>query len=254
MKRGIQPALLTAVLTLSLPVIASADINHGGGPPPPSLDVNKDFTNLGPGAYDLAIVLQGAETLTNHWDGYLSGDKVGWFTAPTTSTVGGNTVIHWQNFADGGNNVIDTNQTIHVGFSTADGTHKIVDIYWTDINGNRVPGSVVYDVATGQTYKSGRFDWTFANNFATAAPVSVTNIRYAVFSQPFPLGQLNSENTALASSLAPLSADLVLGPGEQRPVTVPVSVPAGSAVVIVYQTSAPGSGASLVNYVQTLAQ
>ena len=102
--------------------------------------------------------------------------------------------------------------------------------------------------------QSGRFDWTFANDFATAAAISVADIRYAVFPQPFPLGQLNSENAELANALAPLAEGFVLGSGEQRSLTVPVSVPAGSAVVIVYRTSAPGTGASLVIHVQTLAQ
>jgi hypothetical protein len=251
MKRGTLLAVLIATLTLALPVIASATIN-GGGPPP--LDVNKDLTNHGPAAYDLAIVLQGSETLTNSYNGYQSGDKVGWFDSPSTTTVGGNTVIHWQNFSDGTDNQINTNQTIHVGFSTADGTHTIVDMYWTDINGHRIPGSVVYDVSTGHTYQSGRFDWQWVNDFATAAQISVTNVRYAVFPQPFPLAQLNSENAELARALAPLTPGFVLGPGEQRSLTVPASVPAGSAVVTVYETSAPGTGATLVNYVQTLAQ
>lgn len=252
MKRSTLPAVLIALLALALPMLASATINGGGGPPP--LDVNKDLTNRGPAAYDLAIVLQGLETLTNSFNGHTGGDKVGWFDAPSTTTVGGNTVIHWQNFADGTDNQINNNQTIHVGFSTADGTHTIVDMYWTDIHGNRIPGSVVYDVSTGQTYKSGQLNWQWANNFATAAQISVSNVRYAVFPQPFPLAQLNGENAELARALATLTPDFVLGPGEQRSIALPASVPQGSAVITVYETSAPGTGANLVNFVQTLAQ
>lgn len=254
MKRGIQCALLAALLALALPVIASAEVNHGTGEPPNPLgiDVNVDLTNLGPAAYDVAFVLQGSQTLTNHYDGYHSGDKVGWFNSPTTTTVSGNTVIHWQTFWDGHDNRIDTNQLIHVGFSSAGQT--ILDIYWTGPDGQRLPGSKIHDVKVKLTTQGGQLFWTFANNFVEEAQISVSNIRYAVFPQPFQLGDLNSENIELASALNPLAADLVLGPGEQQSLPVPGFVPPGSAVVAVYETSAPGTNAIVVNYVQTLAQ
>jgi hypothetical protein len=249
-------SLASYVLALALPAVAAATVN-GGAPPP--VQVNKDLTNLGPAAYDVAIVLAGQETITDWFDGHHSGPKVGWFDSRDV-TQGANTIIHWQTFSDvdideaDNNGQIDTNQTIHVGFSTADGDHKILDMYWTDPDGRRIPGSVVYDEDAHATYRGDRFTWTWANELAEAAPVSVGNIRYAVLSEPLPLAQLNSENAVLADALRPLDPGFVLAPGEQRAIELPVSVPAGSAVLTVYESSAPESGAVVVNYIQTLAK
>jgi hypothetical protein len=244
-------SLASLALAFVLPAAATAVQNGAGGPG--GVQVNKDLQNLGPAAYDVAIVLQGSETLTNSFNGYHSGDIVGWFNAPTTTTVGGNTVIHWQTFRDDDNNQIDRNQTIHVGYST-NGSHTVVDMYWTDINGNRIPGSVVYDVKANATYRTNRFSWTLSNQFANAADIAISNVRFAVLSSPLPLGDLSRNNIELANALSAIDGGLTLAPGEARSIDLPVAVAPGSAVVLVYEVSAPESSAVVTNYVQAIAQ
>lgn len=221
-------------------------------------DINKDLTNRGPVADDLAIVLAGAETISDHFDGYpasaSAGHPIGWFDPPSETAVGGNTVVHWQDFGDLDDSRIDNGQTIHVGLSTADGTNTIADMYWTGPDGKRLPGSVVFDVHAGLTYQSTRATWSWANNFATAAPLSVSNVRYAVFAQPLALGDLVNSNPHLAAALQPLAADFTLAPDTVQSIPLPVAVAAGSAVVVVYQVDAPGSGATVIDFVQTIAK
>src|SRR5580704_2621458 len=102
-------------------------------------DVNKDLRNLGPAAHDLAVVLSGPETIIAHYDGYPSGN----FASFSNGLSGSNQLLRWQNFWDGNDNRIENGQVIHVGWTTADHSSSILDMYWTDVCGNRIPGSVV---------------------------------------------------------------------------------------------------------------
>jgi len=237
---------LVLMLALALPMAAAAvpTINH--------LMINKDLVNKGPAAYDLAIVLEGTQGILDTFDGYDSGPILGYFDPPTVTPAGSNIVVHWQNFFDKTDNKIDTNQKIHVGVevpTTSDSNRKILDMYWTDGNGNRIPGSIVHNVSDGVTYSSnGHLSWTLANAHDIA--VSVKNIRYAVLPAPLSLDQLSQQNTELATALRPLSDGVVVDAGGSVALDLPVSVAPGSAVVLVYDETAEGSMALVTNYAQ----
>lgn len=234
----------TFSLLLLLPVAASAEV------PGPTYRINKDLKNLGPIAHDVAIVLKGK----GFWLDTIDSTTLGTFLRRTEETnAAGNTVIHWDIFDDGGDDQIGDpiryGQTIHVGIETYV-EQTVVDIYFTDENGNRIRNSVVLDVKAGVTYGSSRPTLSYTNENATA--VSVKNVRYAVFATPFELGALSRDNDSLANALQSLSEDFVLAPGETMTLEVPASVPTGSAVVTVYEVAAPESDAVVVNYVQVL--
>jgi len=237
------------MLAMALPMAATADVNG-------TASTNKHLTNLGPAAYDLAIVLEGTYGVYQTCPGYKTSDlgPVGWFSGFNPTFKNGNTVLHWQSFDDGpgiDNSQIDTNQTIHVGYSAPE-DRKVVDMYWTDLEGKRIGGSIVYDVHAGKTYKGSRFSVILEN--VQQATASLKNIRYAVLSEPLPLDQLSDQNAELESALSSLSSDLGLAPGEAISLEIPVSVPESSAVVVIYEVNAEGSGASVVNHVQMIAE
>lgn len=240
--------LASLAVALAVPVAVIAAINQGGNL---GYDINVDLENRGPAAHDLAIVLAGQETVTRTMNGHHSGHSLaGWFSPPSNTNVNGNTVIHWQNFWDDDNNQIDKNQTIHVGFSTSDSSHTIRDMYWTNLQGNRIPGSVVYDVKAEIIYRSDRPYWHLEHEMAYPATISLSNLRFAVLSNRLELEQLGRDNAELLAALQPLSGDVELAPGEALELPIPAATPAGSSLVIVYSVGGEGSGALLTNYVQ----
>lgn len=240
-----------AVLSVAFALPAGAfAVQNGGGNQ--GYDVNKDLKNLGPAAYDVAIVLKGSETITKSMNGYPPGDpdRPGQFSSRTESIVGGNTVIHWEYMDDGTDDKIDTGQTIHVGFSTADGNREIVDMYWTNRNGGRIRGSIVRDVYGQVTYDSNHLTWVLGNSMVEQATVG--NVRYAILSSPETLEGLGFGNAELAAALHPIDGTFVLAGGESTTIDIPGSVAPGSAVVLVYEVTGEGSGAVVTNYVQTV--
>lgn len=239
--------LASLALAIAVPVAALAAINQQGQ----GYDVNVDLENLGPAAHDLAIVLAGSETVTKTMNGHGSGHGLaGWFSPPSNNAVGGNTVIHWQTFGDDDNDLIDLNQTIHVGFSTSDHNYSVVDMYWTNLQGNRIPGSVVFDVKANIIYKRDRPYWHLEHELAHPASISLSNIRFAVSPNRWELEQLGRDNAELAAALQPLSGDVQLAPGASLDLPIPAAVPAGSSLVIVYTVGGEGSAALATNYVQ----
>lgn len=171
-------------------------------------DVNKDLRNLGPPAHDLTVILSGSETVTNHFDGYLSGR----FQSFATGPVGSNTAMKWDDFRDNDNNIIDTGQTIHVGWSTADHSSHIKDMYWTDATGRRLPGSVVFNITTGWRYEVERevliLSWRneLVPEEGDPRPIQVSNVQVALLPGPVPLEDLNAENRMLEEWLQPCPA------------------------------------------------
>lgn len=219
-------------------------------------DVNKDLTNEGPPAHDLAVVLSGGETVTDHFDGYTSGPYRGQFGSFASGPQGQNTLLRWTNFNDGGNNIIDTGQTIHVGWSTQDHSSNILDMYWTDASGNRIPGSVVHNITSGWRYESRRADVQWEYEFNHGAPITIYQVYFAVLPLPVPLANLNRENRELDMALRPLPGgeQFVLTPGQERTLPIPVPVEPGQAVVLRYRCMAPSSHAVAMDYVQFLAE
>jgi hypothetical protein len=221
-------------------------------------DVNKDIKNLGPNAYDVAVVLPGLHTGITTFNGYPPGScrTAGQFSSVSNGPVGGNTEIHWQNFNDGSGNVIKTNKIIHVGWSSNDHSTSIQDMYWTDASGKRIPGSVLYNITTGWTYNQTTnvvlLNWQHI--FRTNAPITLQNISFAVLPQAFPLAQLNPCNTVLAAQLRALSTGFTLAPGETRSISLPATVPPGSAVVVSYDVVGSGNSGESTDFIQFLAE
>lgn len=217
-------------------------------------DVNKDLKNLGPDAHDIAIVLAGAETVTNTFDGYYLGHQFGGtFTPPTQTTTPTSTILHWQVFDDTDDNMINTGQTIHVGYSTQDHSSQITDMYWTDPAGNRIRGSVVYNTTANYICAGGRCRLVFRHDFHATADIRIRNLAVAVLPSPVPLPDLNRFNTALNEALRPVASQFTLLPGQEVLIDVPGTVPPGSAVVAVYEVLADGSAAESLDHVQFIA-
>ncbi len=232
--------------------------------PPPTYDVNKDIRNLGPPAHDLTVILSGSETVTNHFDGYSSGR----FGSFATGPVGPNTGLRWDNFKDNDNNVIDTGQTIHVGWSTADHSSHVKDMYWTDATGRRIPGSVVFNITTGWRYETAieSLLLTWRNEVVPGAgeprAVQISNVHIGVFPGPWPLEELNAENQWLERWLRPMPGGemFVVHPGQTFGLTTPIPPP-GAAVVLRYVVEEAQGGpapqqasAVSVDYVQFIAR
>ncbi|MEJ5252517.1 MAG: hypothetical protein HPY54_13850 [Chthonomonadetes bacterium] len=226
-------------------------------------DVNKDLRNLGPPAHDLTVILSGAETVINHYDGYPSGR----FQSFATGPVGSNTAMRWDNFRDNDNNIIDTGQTIHVGWSTADHSSHIKDMYWTDSTGQRIRGSVVFNITTGWRYEVARealiLSWRheLVPGEGDPRPILVSNVHMALLPGPVPIEELNAENRMLEEWLQPLPGgeSFIVAPGELHELWLPMPPP-NTAVVLRYVVEgpqndfAPQSSAVSVDYVQFIAR
>lgn len=109
-------------------------------------------------------------------------------------------------------------------------------MWWTDPSGNRIPGSVVYNITSGWTYRTATFRFTlhFRHEFRTTQSLSIRNLRVAVLPTRLPLADLNRCNDHLAAALEPVSPGFSLAPGEEVAIEVPQSVSPGSAVVAAY--------------------
>ncbi|MBU8898616.1 hypothetical protein KRR26_23680 [Corallococcus sp. M34] len=213
-------------------------------------DYNVDLRNTGTTtAYDVAVVLDGAETVTNTFDGYGSGAWDGYFyDVSNQPTADGNTVIHWQNMW-GNNSPIPPGDQIHVGWSTSDCHSTIKDMYWTSKTGGRIRGSVILNVSTGISYPTPtrpviRFDHIYATEVAVR--MELTNVRFAVVNQGLSLEGLTSANQELMAQLRPLGQGrFTLDPGQSISLDVPATVNAGQALVVVYDTGATAAKAGL---------
>ncbi|MBU0640461.1 MAG: IPTL-CTERM sorting domain-containing protein [Planctomycetes bacterium] len=222
-------------------------------------DVNKDLTNLGPKAYDVAVLLAGSETVTDHYDGYPGGPYQGQFDTFTVEDSGGNTLLHWRGFDDGSDNVINTGQTIHIGWSTEDHFSNILDMWWTDSAGNRIAGSVVLNITCNWTFSAAaqlaQAEWCNIHlGGGSPRTITILHPHYAVFPEAIPLEDLNTQNTALAAALQPFSvSSFDVAYGDCATQDIPGAVPEGSAVVLRYEVEAGGSQAETLDFVQFIA-
>jgi hypothetical protein len=223
---------------------------------------NVDIQNLGPDAYDLAVVFTGEHTFSRFFNGYTSNTtgKIGWFAAPDVKydKVTDTTTVHWQTFNDGTDNKIDNGQVIHVGWRFSGAKTKEIAMYWTDLSGNRIPGSVVYNVNTDWTYNSGTgnvgLHWANMNQTATA--IHVENLHAAVFSAEIDLANLNEENKELGTNLAPVPGgeDITIEHGAEAFLELRRTVAPGSAVVLRYKVTGAGSDGVIYNYFQFVVE
>lgn len=235
--------MLFVVLVVALVSISSVQ----------AYDVNKDLKNLGPDAYDIAVILNGTETVTEHYDGYPLGyEKVGWFNQFSHGPENGNTKLHWQSFNDGTDNVINTDQVIHVGWSTNDHSSSVKDMYWTDKEGHRIAGSIVFNITSGWAYEQNRVYIHWEHIYEAPTVIEIRNVRFAILASPVPLANLNTENTQLNSQLVPLggSSQIMVGPGQTVTRVLPIAVAPTSVVVLRYEVLGAGSDAESLDYIQ----
>ncbi len=216
-------------------------------------DVNKDLINKGPAAHDIAVILSGSETVTNHYDGYSNGR----FNSFSHGPDGANTKMHWQAFNDSGgggdgNGMIDTGQLIHVGWSTSDHSSNVLDMYWTDEQGNRIPGSIVYNSTSGWTYETSTqtVSLDFENLFDS--PMVVFDLQFAVLPEPLPLAELNNQSDLLQQTLRPVPGgeQFILEPGAAVTLFIDQPIPPDATVVLRYVVDMPESDAFALDFVQ----
>ncbi|HET9229136.1 MAG TPA: hypothetical protein VFR31_20830 [Thermoanaerobaculia bacterium] len=232
---SLKSTLVVSALALSFAASASAD--HC---------INKDLINLGPTAYDLGVVITGAQPLTWRYDGYPNAK----FTKFTAVPAGPNTFLHWRNL-NGSDAPILLGDLIHVGWCVKN-PFNIVDMFWTTLAGGRVPGSVVYNLTSGITFNGGRRRLVLRHQFQTGNPMVVSNIHIAVASAPFPLAELNRENETLAAQFAPLPGgqSVSIPPGGTVEIDLPPYVTAGQHLVLRYSVDGPGNASQSLDFYQ----
>lgn len=206
-------------------------------------DWNKDLYNWGTEtAYDLAVILDGKSPVDWTYDGYASHHFDGFSSYP----IAGYTCLHWTN----PNNPVEVGQMAHVGAGGPDGNLNIIDMYWTDAFGNRLPKSVVWNATSHMRFENGEATLCLTNLIEIAAvpddeawanprPINVVDLRFVVLPSPVPLENLNAANTELEDMLVPLVEEaLVLAPGEELQIPVPVDVAVGSFAVFSWRNLA----------------
>lgn len=226
-----------------------------------SYDVNKDVKNLGSNAQDLAVELSGPESVTVHYDGYPVGTgtgKDGTFGSFSKGPSGGNTKLHWQNFNDGTDNNINTNQAIHIGWSTLDQSSNVKDMYWTDGTGVKKPGSQVFNITTGWTYTqatsqvSATWNNIFSPGGGAGSTITISNAMYALVNIPIPLDSLNGFNASLAALLTnavPGGNTFSVSANSSVSRTIS-SVGPGKYIIFRYDVSAPSDSGQVTDFVQ----
>jgi hypothetical protein len=217
--------------------------------------INKDFTNTGKvNAFDIAILITGQQVINSTFNGFAPGPikgtnlvSAGIFSNFSAIFQGANELLHWQNLNQA-NQPIVPGAFVHVGWCTSS-PNNMVNVFWTDVNGNQLPGSVIQETGTEPT---GGNVLQWQNLFATGTnPAIVGNVQFALVGSPFTLDQLNAGNTQLAAELQPLPgpATFQIPPGGTVTEPVPGAGP-GQWIVVVYNVNGNGSGAATTDYVQ----
>ncbi|HEY3568074.1 MAG TPA: hypothetical protein VGP73_09080 [Thermoanaerobaculia bacterium] len=229
------------ILTTLVLATLSTSVSWAAGP----VDFNADFLNTGSvTAYDIALVLAGNETIDGTYNGGTSGYPH--FHNFCQSTDGSTTTLHWQTPWDDATNSpvpITPGTTVHVGYSTPDNTSEVIDAFWTDQSGGRIPGGGIA-ITRGHIDQSGV---TVSNSLKSR--ISISNLRYNVYAQAWPLAGLVGANEALIGSLLPLPGPgaVTLDPGQSVRLDFPSAVPPGySAVVVFNEGGAEGAANALV--------
>jgi hypothetical protein len=208
--------------------------------------INKDLINAGPTAYDFAVLITPIQAVTFHYDGWAGAT----FTSFTVVPSGADNLLHWQNL-NGVNGAIPTgtppNAQIHVGWCTVT-PNTVDDMYWTDLAGNRILNSHVFQVGGHSSASSTPgVQWDNATNHSFI----VNKIFYALSPSRWDLGALNRNNSVLARQLLSLPGgnSLTINPGTSVQLSVP-GAHKGDWVVLVYGVTGSGTQAVVTDYVQ----
>ena len=219
---------------------------------------NKDFHNGGRDtAYDFVVVFREPNVQLNwHLDGLWTGFSYHGLITPfstydhhfknfQTWQANGHTYVRWWN----PNVPIPPCNIVHVGLGGTDAvTPTVIDWYWTDRNGRRIPRSVVRNLGWhGRNVSGNNFRVVLPNvitpldsaggviqdSWAVPTPVRVSNLRYVLTSEAIPLYDLTSFNRRLNDSLLqPYSPDTArVAPGDSVALTFPNAQPGQYAIV-----------------------
>jgi hypothetical protein len=209
--------------------------------------INKDLVNLGPPAYDIAVLITGSQPVSFHYDGWTGGLFANFSVTPS----GTDELLHWQNL-NGVNDPIPTGSgsgpaQVHVGWCTVN-PNNILNMYWTDLSGTQIPGSIVDQVGGHSSGSATQgVQWDNASNH----PITVSHVYYASFTTRWDLGQLNRSNRTLSAALQPVpgGATLSIAAGKSAQLALP-GVKSGAWVVIVHDVTGARSQAAVTDFVQ----
>ncbi len=214
--------------------------------------INKDLMNLGPPAYDIAVLISGNQPVTFHYDGWAGAT----FSSFTVTPSGGDELLHWQNL-NGSNDPIPTGvipplpalpvAQIHIGWCTVN-PNDLVNMYWTDLSGNEISGGIVYQISGHQSGSPiAGVQWDNATNH----PITVTNTFYSLSRTPWKLGALNRDNKVLAQGLRALPGgkSLTIAPKASAELPLP-GARSGDWVVLVHNVTGSGARAVVTDFVQ----
>jgi hypothetical protein len=209
-------------------LLALAVLSLGGAKAASATMCNIDFTaQISQKAYDFGIILPNTAVINQTYNGTPGADDVFSGFNYTYTTTGG-TYLHWTSPQTS----IVSGTRIHVGWTTTTNEcPKCVTGFFTDINGNKIPGT---DVALLAINHAG-----VANN-ACGLPITIRNIYGACLPAPISLAGLNRTNTELASQLQFLADGATLDPGASLSFPLPVPPSGGSCASYVFTYDIPG--------------
>jgi hypothetical protein len=209
--------------------------------------INKDLDNLGPPAYDIAVLITGNQPISWHYDGSTGAI----FSSFTTTPSGPNELLHWQNL-NGTNAPIPTGTgglpaQVHIGWCTAS-PNNILNMNWTDLSGAPIPTGIV-DQVGGHAAPNSTPGVIWDNT--TNHQITVSHVYYARFATRWDLGQLNRNNRALAAALiaVPGGTSLPIDARKSATLTLP-NVKTGDWVVIVHEVTGVKSTGAVTDFVQ----
>jgi hypothetical protein len=228
MQRSVSIAVVALTVIGASAALASTNVT---GPPP--VECNYDLTNTGSNtAWDVAVVLSGNVTFSDYYDGPFGGH-------PAITIAGGNTTLHWTSPSY----AIDNGIKVHVGFTPTTGDCPVIDIYWTDENGNRIPTSFV---GTAQNHYTDS-NVTITNR--SFGNIRVNDVRWACQAAALPLAALNAQNDYLSRSMVQIGDASTLAPGQSW--TIPVHPSCSQCYCVTnFQTTADQPGAIFSPWVQ----
>lgn len=252
--------VIMAITLASLALIMYANIatNPGGGGR--SYDCNIDVKNISDeAAHDLAVVFKGEYSFAYTFDGYAAASFD--TRSVTYNKDTDRTTIHWDAFDDFNDDKITKGEIVHVGWKFDGPKTDMVDAYWTDVNGDRIvigpDESIIHNITTNwRRNTAGGFELNWANNYDRVSSISIGELHAVVSSTELPLGDLNTANTTLNSSLTPVPGGelITIAHGTEAFLAFPTPVQAGDVIVLRYSVSGPGASAEVLNYFQFVVE
>jgi len=165
------------------------------------LSINKDVHNGSEQeAHGLKIVLEGQRTVLQRFDGVKDENHFG----DCNETVENDeTILWWHDPLRGENNEprpIPHCEWVHIGYRL-DLPAKILEVYWTDENGNRI-GDVIGQPTQEVIFDpdSPNLELEITNNLKNEMTVSVELVGYAIVEKDIPLEELNAGNSLFNSN------------------------------------------------------